>query len=172
MEWKISPARLRANENEQWFYQTLTLHWKAVSANATDSTSLTYRKTTAWFSERAPSLVKARSAMSSAPPIALPSFPPSGPLLDEEYVLRHINAWDDSCAVGNDTWNLLAKCAVIWVSAWRCAGKEGNDACEWLFEAIVAEIQCPNSICDVKIDWMSEGKVGVWGRFSWLQNLV
>lgn len=42
----------------------------------------TYRKTMAWFSPLAPRRVKARLAKSSASAMALPSFPPSGPLVD------------------------------------------------------------------------------------------
>lgn len=43
----------------------------------------TYRKTMAWLSDRWPSLSQARSAMSSAPAMALPALPPSGPLVDD-----------------------------------------------------------------------------------------
>lgn len=67
----------------------------------------THRKTTAWFSARAPSRVKARRARSSASPAALPSFPPSGPLVADVYVLREINACDERRAVGSPTWKLL-----------------------------------------------------------------
>lgn len=38
--------------------------------------------------------------------MALPSLPPSGPLVDEVYVFRHINAWEERRAVGRETWNL------------------------------------------------------------------
>lgn len=43
----------------------------------------THRNTMAWFSPRAPNLVHARLARSSASPIALPSLPPSGPLAED-----------------------------------------------------------------------------------------
>ncbi len=44
---------------------------------------LAYKKRIDWFSERCPSLRNALSAMSSAPAMALPSFPPSRPLADD-----------------------------------------------------------------------------------------
>jgi hypothetical protein len=40
---------------------------------------MTYKKTMAWFSDLCPNRRKARSAISSAPAMALPSLPPSGP---------------------------------------------------------------------------------------------
>jgi hypothetical protein len=57
----------------------------------------------AWFSPRAPKRVKARRAKSSASPMALPSFPPSGPLVEEVYVFKHIKACDERRAVGKET---------------------------------------------------------------------
>lgn len=41
------------------------------------------RKTIAWSSPRPPNLDQALPARSSASPIALPSFPPSGPFADD-----------------------------------------------------------------------------------------
>lgn len=55
-----------------------------------------------WFSDLAPSLANALSAKSSAPPIALPSFPPFGPFVEETYVFSDTRACDESCAVGNE----------------------------------------------------------------------
>jgi hypothetical protein len=52
----------------------------------------TYKKTIAWFSDRCPSRRKALSARSSAPAMALPSLPPSRPLVEEVYVFRDIRA--------------------------------------------------------------------------------
>lgn len=52
--------------------------WRRVSRKI-----IAYRNTTAWFSERWPSRSQARSAMSSAPAMALPSLPPSGPLAED-----------------------------------------------------------------------------------------
>ena len=43
----------------------------------------TYRNTTAWFSPLPPSLDQALPARSSASPMALPNFPPSGPFADD-----------------------------------------------------------------------------------------
>ena len=43
----------------------------------------TNKKTTAWFSARSPTLVQIRAARSSAPAMALPSLPPSGPLAED-----------------------------------------------------------------------------------------
>lgn len=67
---------------------------------------VTHKNTTAWFSARAPSRVKARRARSSASPAALPSFAPSGPFVAEVYVFSEINAWDERRAVGKPTWKL------------------------------------------------------------------
>lgn len=66
----------------------------------------TYRKTIAWSSARPPSLAQALPARSSASPIALPNFPPSGPFVDDVYVLSDMRAWDDNFATGRETWNL------------------------------------------------------------------
>jgi hypothetical protein len=68
---------------ERLFYLTLTLPWDELAAIGGSIARPTYRKTIAWFSERAPSLANALSAKSSAAPIALPSLPPSGPFVDE-----------------------------------------------------------------------------------------
>lgn len=68
--------------------------------------AVTYKKTMAWFSPRAPSRVNARRAKSSASPAALPSFAPSGPFVAEVYVFKAIKACDESLAVGKPTWNL------------------------------------------------------------------
>lgn len=108
----------RGDEIESLIYLNQILRWKKklVLFISSYQRLATHRKTTAWFSEREPSLVKALSASSSAPPMADPSFPPSGPLLEEAYVLSDINAWDESCAVGKETWNRLARCAVRCVS--------------------------------------------------------
>lgn len=38
--------------------------------------------------------------------MALPSFPPFVPFVDEVYVFKHINAWEDNRAVDRETWNL------------------------------------------------------------------
>lgn len=67
---------------------------------------LTYRKTIAWSSARLPSLVQALPASSSASPIALPDFPPSGPFVDDVYVLSDMRACDESFATGRETWKL------------------------------------------------------------------
>jgi hypothetical protein len=64
---------------------------------------VTYRNTTAWSSPRPPSRAQALPASSSASPIALPAFPPSGPLVALVYVLRHISAWEESRDTGWET---------------------------------------------------------------------
>lgn len=40
--------------------------------------------------------------------MALPSFPPFDPFVDEVYVFRHINAWEDNRAVDRATWKLVS----------------------------------------------------------------
>lgn len=77
-----------------------------VSCNSRYLVGFTHKNTTAWFSARAPSRVKARRARSSASPAALPSFAPSGPFDAEVYVFSEINAWDERRAVGKPTWKL------------------------------------------------------------------
>jgi hypothetical protein len=61
------------------------------------------RKIIDWFSALPAIRAIARDASSSASPIALPSLPPSGPLVDAVYVLRDIRPCDESRAVGRET---------------------------------------------------------------------
>lgn len=79
----------------------------------------TYKKTMDWSSALLPNLVQALRARSSASPMALPSFSPFGPRVEEVYVLRQIRACDESLAVGKETWKRLARWAVKWVSDCR-----------------------------------------------------
>lgn len=45
-------------------------------------------------------------------------------------MLREIKACAERSAVGRETWNRLARCAVRCVSDCRWAGKAGRDGCE------------------------------------------
>lgn len=74
---------------------------------------LTYKNTTAWFSPRPPSLAHALPAISSASAIALPSFPPFGPLAEEVYVLREIRPCEERRAVGSAMWKLIQLAAYM-----------------------------------------------------------
>jgi hypothetical protein len=91
---------------------------------------MSYRKRMAWFSERCPIRRKALSAWSSAADMADESREPS-PLVELVYVLMQSRAWDESRAVGIETWKRLARCAVNCVSDCECAGSEGRDGCVW-----------------------------------------
>ena len=66
----------------------------------------TDRNTNAWFSCLLPNRAQALFARPSASPMALPSFPPFGPLDDDVYVFRQINPCDERRTVGRETWKL------------------------------------------------------------------
>ena len=110
---------MKEGESVESFSQTLTRRYdihriSLQESNTARHCSLAYRKTTAWFSPRPPSLAQALSAKSSTSPIALPSFPPLGPFAEDAYVFNETSAWEDRRAVGRETWKLLVPLA-SWV---------------------------------------------------------
>jgi hypothetical protein len=87
------------------FCQSPTRHCNTVNDCCAPITAVeeTDRNTNAWFSCLLPNRAQDLLARPSASPIALPSFPPFGPLDDDVYVFRQIKPCDERRAVGRET---------------------------------------------------------------------